>query len=40
MKYVKGGKKGRETNWGTCVSAGENCGTEEQTDGQMGRKEE
>lgn len=40
MKYVKGGKKRRGTNWGTCVSAGENCGMEEQTDGQMGRKEE
>lgn len=32
MKYVKGEKKGREMDWGTCSSAGENCGKQGQTD--------
>lgn len=45
MKYVKGERRRdreRETGWGTCVSAGENCGKEEQTDrwAERGRRKE
>lgn len=42
MKCVKGGDKGREVDWGTCASAGENCGKRGRTDrwAEWGRRKE